>query len=242
VAYINRKAFLSEYGIYIVIRHDIQGVEVASLYAHLSAVEDGLAVGQAVDAGTRIGTMGRTAGTRTRISKERAHLHFEINLILNDKFPAWFNKHFPQQKNDHGMYNGQNLLALDPRQILLTQYLHGDRFDLAHVIRSQPELMRVVVRQTDFQWLHRYPELVLRNPKAEEHGVAGYELVFNYNGIPFQVIPRSEEEMPLNLKVTLLSVDEDEYQLRPCRSLVIREGGTWRLTSRGRRLVDLLLY
>src|SRR5262249_38838885 len=36
VAYINRKAGLSNYGNYIVVRHQIGGIEIYSLYAHLS--------------------------------------------------------------------------------------------------------------------------------------------------------------------------------------------------------------
>ena len=242
IAYINRKSSLSNYGIYIVIQHRIQGVEIYSLYAHLSEVAEGLAVGQPVAAGSIIGIMGRTANTASRISRERAHLHFELNLLLNDDFPGWFRKHYPTQRNDHGRWNGRNLAGLDPRQILLTQRVHGNRFDLSHVIRSQPELMRVLVRDTDFPWLQRYPQLILPNPTAEKEGVAGYELVFNFNGIPCQLIPRAASEIPSNARVQLLSVSEHEQQLRPCRKLVSRNGGNWRLTDSGQRLIDLLLH
>lgn len=242
VAYINRKAPLSNYGIYIVLQHQVQGVEIYSLYAHLSRVADELAVGQLVTAGTELGVMGRTANTKSRISKERAHLHFELNLILNDDFPAWFETHYRTQRNDHGMWNGRNLVGLDPRQILLTQRMHGERFDLAHVIRSQPELMRVLVRETDFPWLRRYPQLVRTNPLTEQEGVAGYELVFNFNGVAYQLIPRAPSELTSKARVTLLSVNEQEYQLRPGRKLVSRNGGTWHLTRSGELLLDLLLY
>lgn len=242
VAYINRKTPLSNYGIYIVLHHRIQGVDVYSLYAHLSRVADGLAVGQPVQAGTKLGTMGCTTNTKTRISNERAHLHFELNLLLNEDFPSWFRKHYPTQRNDHGMWNGRNLAGLDPRQILLTQRMHGERFDLAHVIRSQPELMRVVVRETDFPWLRRYPQLIQPNPLAEEEGVAGYELVFNFNGVAYQLIPRAASELSSNARITLLSVNEHEYKLRPGRKLVSRKSGTWRLTRSGELLIDLLLH
>ena len=44
-------------------------------YAHLSEVEDGVRPGVAVKAGETIAIMGRTSNTRSRISKERAHVH-----------------------------------------------------------------------------------------------------------------------------------------------------------------------
>ncbi len=241
VAYINRKAALSNYGRYIVLQHQIQGIQVYSLYAHLSQIADGLHAGQAVQAGSRIGTMGRTANTRSRISKERAHLHFELDLLVNEDFPSWYKRRYPKQRNDHGVWNGQNLLGLDPRQILLTQQLHGDRFNLIHVIRSQPELMRVMVRETNFSWLRRYPQLIRPNPVAAQEGVAGYEIAFNFNGIPFDLIPRTNSEMPSTARVKLLSVNEAEYELRPGRRLVTRQGTGWSLAPAGERLIDLLL-
>src|SRR6476661_283831 len=46
VAYINRKPGLSNYGNYVVVRHEIGGVEIYSLYAHLSEARDDLKMGQ----------------------------------------------------------------------------------------------------------------------------------------------------------------------------------------------------
>src|ERR1051325_3841498 len=53
VAYINNKPGLSNYGRYIVIRHNIEGLEICTLYAHLSEIQDGLAIGQTVKQGQR---------------------------------------------------------------------------------------------------------------------------------------------------------------------------------------------
>ena len=242
VAYVNRKAFLSNYGIYIVLRHQIEGMTVYSLYAHLSRVAPEVAPGNWVQAGEVIGVMGRTANTRSTISKERAHLHFEIALLLNEHFASWYAKEYPGQRNDHGDWNGQNMAGLDPRQILLTQRLHGERFSLVHVIRSQPELMRVMVRDTDFSWMRRYPQLVAPNPVADAEGIAGYEVVFNFNGVAFQLIPRAASEISSTAEVELLSVNEAEYELRGCRDFVVRRGSSWKLTRSGERLLELLLY
>ncbi|MFO1497623.1 MAG: M23 family metallopeptidase [Verrucomicrobiota bacterium] len=116
VAYINKSTGLSNYGKYIILRHQVEGLEVYTLYAHLSAVRDGLGAGTAVKQGTIIGTMGHTSNTRQSISKDRSHVHFEMDLLVNERFPSWYKQTFSNQRNDHGMWNGLNMLGLDPRQ------------------------------------------------------------------------------------------------------------------------------
>src|SRR5580704_6030322 len=46
VVYVSTKAALSNYGKYIVIRHIVEGLEIYSLYAHLSDVQPGIASGK----------------------------------------------------------------------------------------------------------------------------------------------------------------------------------------------------
>src|SRR6185295_4975599 len=108
VAYFIVKPSLSNYGNYLILRHSVDGWEIYSLYAHLREVRPGLKIGQAVKAGEIIATMGRTTNTREGISKDRAHVHFELNLLYNDRFESWYKKSSPQQRNDHGLWNGQN--------------------------------------------------------------------------------------------------------------------------------------
>src|ERR1700691_1452157 len=50
VAYINHKPSLSNYGRYIVLLHHVGGMEIYSLYAHLSEIQSGLHIRQAVRA------------------------------------------------------------------------------------------------------------------------------------------------------------------------------------------------
>ena len=47
VVYFNTRPSLSNYGNYLVIRHVIEGLEIYSLYAHLSAIRPGLEIGDA---------------------------------------------------------------------------------------------------------------------------------------------------------------------------------------------------
>jgi len=242
VAYLNAKSSLSTFGKYMVLRHQVDGIEVYSTYAHLSRIRDDLKPGKRVKAGETIAVMGRTANTRQTISRDRAHVHFEINLLLNDRFAAWYKKYFPGQRNDHGVWNGQNLIALDPRQILLEQRRLGAKFNLQSYLRSQTELCRVQVSATNFPWLKRYAPLVRSNPKTETEGVAGYEIALNFNAVPIELIPRAPSEIKGKSKLQLLSVNEAEQRKNPCRQLVTKRSGRWELTTKGQNALGLLTY
>ena len=185
--------------------------------------------------------MGRTSSTEA-ISKDRAHVHFELNLFVNDNFAGWYRKNFPGERNDHGIWNGQNLNGLDDLQILLDEHREGGRFSLLNFVRSQTELCRVLVRATSFPYLKRYPALVLSNPRAQKEGVAGYEVALNYNGVAFALMPRAESEIKGRGRYQLLEVNEVEEKANPCRRLVVQRGGQWMLAKNGIEELDKLTY
>jgi murein DD-endopeptidase MepM/ murein hydrolase activator NlpD len=242
VVYFSAKPALSNYGKYIVIRHLIEGIEIYSLYAHLSEIQPGLKIGQPVRAGETIGTMGRTSNTGEIITRDRAHVHFELNVFVNEGFSNWYKKVFPGQRNDHGIWNGQNLNGLDPREILIAEHNPATRFSLLNFLRSQTELCRVFVRATNFPYLKRYPMLVLSNPTPQREGVAGYEVALNYNGVAFALMPRAASEIHGQSRFQLLSVNEGEEKANPCRHLVVKRGSRWQLTAAGIRELEMLTY
>lgn len=242
VAYVNEKPGLSNYGRYVVLQHQVEGMEIYSVCAHLKEVSPGIEPGRKVRAGDVIATMGRSTNTREGISKDRAHVHFELNLLANERFASWYAKNSPEQRNDHGEWNGHNLLGLDPCLILLAQAKEKSSFRIVDFIRGQTELCRVVVRATSFPWLRRYTPLIRRNAAAEQGGVAGYEIALNYTGIPFQLVPRSASEIQTTAKIQLLSVNEEEQSKRPCGHLVMKRNGRWELANAGMRLIELLIY
>ena len=241
VVYFSKKPGLSNYGNYLILRHVIEGIEIYSLYAHLREIRSGLKTGAPVKAGEVIGTMGRTSSAET-IAKDRAHVHFELDLIANENFAAWFKKKNPGERNDHGGWNGQNLFGLDPREILVSEHNPVKKFSLLDFLRSQTELCRVLVRATNFPYLKRYPALVLKNPVAEKEGVAGYEMVLNYNGVPFALMPRAASEIKGSAKFQLLSVNEAVEKANHCRKLLVKRGSRWQLTDAGTRAMELLTY
>jgi murein DD-endopeptidase MepM/ murein hydrolase activator NlpD len=240
VMYMNNRPSLSNYGRYLVLRHVVDGVEVYSLYAHLSAFAPGLAVGHAVRTGEIVAVMGRTSNTRSGISRERAHVHFELNLFYSDRFSAWYKKHYPTEHDDHGIWNGQNLVGFDPRLILLAEREEGAQFNLVNWLQHRTEICRVLVRKTDFPWPRRYPMLVKNDPAIGREPIAGYEMALDFNGLPFELIPRTAAEIKGAAKYQLLSVNETEYTKNPCRRLVTRQGSHWQLGREGINLLDLI--
>jgi murein DD-endopeptidase MepM/ murein hydrolase activator NlpD len=242
VVYINARPSLSNYGNYIVLRHVIEGLEIYSVYAHLNSIREGLRPGQAVKAGEAIAVMGRTTNTREGISKDRAHVHFELNLLVNDRYAEWHKKYLPGERNDHGEWNGFNLNGIDPRLILLRQHEDGAKFSLLQYLRSETELCRVFVRSTNFPWAKRYSALILRNPVAEKEGAAGYEVALDFNGVAIQLIPRAASEIKSKARFVLLSVNEAEQKKNPARRFVTKKSGRWELDKRGVDFLDLLTF
>lgn len=242
VAYLNDRPGLSNYGRYVVLRHRVEGLEVFTLYAHLRDVVPGLREGAALRQGQRLGTLGRTTNTRTPITKDRAHLHFEVTLLLNDDFDRWYRAQFPGQRNDHGNWNGRNLAGLDPEALYRAQQAAGRGFSFAAHIRGQEELCRVLVPADRFPFLRRYAPLVLRNPRAEQEGIAAFEVSLTMNGVPFRLLPRARSELDNPPQVRVLTVNEPVQARHGCRRLIIQRGQLWTLTAEGQQLISLLTH
>lgn len=243
VAYINRKSGLSNYGNYLILRHRIEGLEVCTLYAHLASIRNDLQKDDKIKAGEKLGVMGRTTNTKTRIGTERAHVHFEIDLVASERYAQWHKANLAGLRNDHGDWNGRNLLGLDPRALLLRQRAEGDRFSLLQFIQTQTELCRVLVRRDEFSFARRHAPLVRRNPATEKEGIGAYEVMLNFNGVPCQIIPRAPAEVKnYPAKYHLLSVNDAEQKKNGCRKFLTLKGGKWALTPEGIQHLDLLTY
>lgn len=241
VAYVNRKSGLSNYGNYLILRHRIDGLDICTLYAHLASIREDLQKGDKIKSGEKLGIMGRTTNTKTRIGAERAHLHFEIDLVASDRYAAWHEANLKGLRNDHGNWNGRNLLGLDPRAVLLQQRAEGEKFSLLRFIQSQTELCRVLVRKTDFAFVRENRRLVRANPATDKEGIAAYELVLNFNGVPCQLIPRAPSEVKgYAAKVHLLSVNDAEQKKHGCRKFLTQKNGKWALTPEALQHLDLL--
>ncbi len=239
VAYVNLKAATSTYGIYVVLRHVIDHVEIHTLYAHLASVEKAVRVGQPVRAGQPIGVLGRTANTRQPITKDRAHVHFEVCFRASLNFDSWHRAHTKGARNDHGEFNGRNFLGIDPAHVLAEAAAHGPRFSLARHLAAQPETLRVLVRDPALPWARRFAGLVQTNPVASKEGVAAWEIAMAFNGAPLRLVPRSARECQGHAKIHVLSVNEANGSSHACSRLVVRRGQAWTILPKLEDILEL---
>ena len=192
VRYISTKPGESNYGRYIVIEHPGVTPAVFTLYAHLAKIEPGVGVGSNVQLGQVIATMGRSAGGGG-IPVERAHLHFEIGLMATTGFSSWYTWKKFGRTNEHGLWNGMNLMGLDPLDFL-RQWRERRVDNLQQYFANMRSVVRVRVvttRTPDF--IRRYPAL-LRKPLPLGF-VSGWEIECNATGLPFAWTPLTTTEV-----------------------------------------------
>jgi len=245
VAFINANPGLSNYGRYIVLQHEWDGVPVYTLYAHLREVALGLAAGQPVKRGQVIGTLGHSANTREGISRDRAHLHFEIDLLLSPYFHIWYPKHDPQAP-PFGNFNGRNLAGLDPAAFLRA-YAANRKLNFAEYVARQPVAITVLVGARPFPWLKLHPEQVQpvgSVPIAYEIGVTAW-------GLPVTVWPRGSSEITESQhrwlqrsQPVLTRANDAELSQWTCGELVnrSRSGSGWVLTEHGKEWLEMLTW
>ncbi len=182
VRHVNRQAGASNYGRYIVLEHPAESPPVYTLYAHLAEVAPGVTPGAVVKAGQGIARMGRSA-SGTGIPKDRAHLHFEIGVRLTDHFDGWYRGRGFGSPNEQGLYNGMNLLGLDPLEFFARERA-GGLASLDVVFRAIPTAVRVRVASNAVpDFVRRYPSLA----EGATAGVAGgWEIDFSATGVPLR--------------------------------------------------------
>lgn len=245
VAFINTKPGLSNYGRYIVLRHTWDGAAVCTLYAHLSEVAAGLVADQPVKKGQIIATMGHSTNAREGISRDRAHLHFEINFLLNPNFHIWYPKQDPKAP-PFGNFNGKNLIGLDPAAFLRA-YNSNRKMNFAEYVSKLPIAFTALVGARPFPWLSLHPEEV---QPASGPPVA-YEIGMTAWGIPVTVWPRTAQEISEPQRRLLQRglpvvqrVNEDELARATCHELVKHNprGNGWILGESGRECFELLTY
>jgi len=223
VRHVNPVAGNSSYGRYIVLEHPGLTPAVFTLYAHLAKIEPGLVPGGSVVRGQVIGLMGRSAGGGG-IPKDRAHLHFEIGLVATRDFASWYAWKKFGSPNEHGPWNGMNLLGLDPHDFF-RQWRERRVDNFQEYLDRMRGVVRVRVatsRVPDF--ITRYPSL-LRKPRPAGP-VAGWEIECNSTGLPFAWTPLSPTEV-MSLRpnsAQIVSVESAILRAYRCKSLAKPRG------------------
>lgn len=186
VRHVNTRAGASSYGRYVVLEHPAQSPAVYTLYAHLAEIAPGIAPGVEVKAGGLLGMMGRSAGGYT-IPKDRAHLHFEIGVKMTESFAAWYKRRGFGSPNEQGLYNGMNLMGLDPLDFFARRRAGGLRA-LDEVFRELPAAVTLRIAHPGTpDYIRRYPSLTQAGSASETDAITtagGWEIDFSVTGVP----------------------------------------------------------
>ncbi|MGY8647623.1 MAG: M23 family metallopeptidase [Verrucomicrobiales bacterium] len=180
VVYVNPNSGGSNYGKYIVVEHKWGSGPFYSLYAHLS--ETSVTEGQHLLGGSTLGKMGYTG---QGITRERSHLHLELNLLATENFDDWHEKVL-KGKNPHGLYNGMNLIGIDIASLFLAQKNNPDLTIPAFLSGATPYYKVTVPRIRALEIVDRYSWL---KKGSHEKPSASWEISFTDSGIPLAVIP-----------------------------------------------------
>ena len=220
VAYLNANVN-GPYGRYVVLHHTAAEIPVYTLYAHLAKIEPSLKTAQPVRRGTVIGLMGRTSAGASPITKDRSHLHFEVGLMLSRGFNRWYaaqpeNKQSP---NLHGLYNGQNLIGMDPMLIL-----GQPKVDILAALRSQPTALTVGLRTNKMpDFVQNYPALM----RGDASHVAGWYVEFSWQGMPVRwtALDAKSPQLPAG-RWRLLEIDQTQRTRLIQRKMLGADGRT----------------
>lgn len=229
VVHTSREAGASNYGRYVVIEHQIEGCRFYTLYSHLSEIN--AQPGQRVSQGEKIGRMGFTGAG---INRERSHLHFEIAVMLSDDFESWHRRHFAGSPNKHGLYNGLNLVGIDPSEILL-ECSKNPAFRLADHIRSREPFYKITVPDSAaLSLIRQHPWLV---PDGEPAAPPAWTIAFTQYGFPIEA--RASMEPVVEPKVSWIADTHLAYH-HATRGIIAGSPGGARLSDSGKRFIQLL--
>lgn len=212
----------SNYGRYVVLEHPGVTPAVYTLYAHLARIEPGLAEGMTVKRGQSLGLMGHSSNGN--IPKERSHLHFEIGLMLTENFASWYSWKKFGSPNRQGIWNGMNLMGIDPRDFL-NEWRKRRVDNFAQYFASLNSAVRLRVATTRVpDFIRRYPAL-LRKPI--DGLVGGWEVQCDVTGLPFAWTPLSMAQVAGMRpgSVEIVAVDTPALRSFRGKSLVKTRGG-----------------
>jgi len=210
VVHVSKSAGGSDYGKYIVVRHEWGYGPFYSLYAHLAKTN--VEIGQRVLSGSSLGIMGFTG---RGLNRTRAHLHLELCLLTTEKFDDWMGA-----KNVQGIFHGFNLIGLDIASLFQAAKA-SDKVTIPDFLGSATPYFKVAVpRKEALEITKRYPWLKKGNHDAPS---PSWEISFTDSGIPLSVTTSHRQIDKTVLTYVRTTRSRHEYYTRG------------RLTGSGRR-------
>jgi murein DD-endopeptidase MepM/ murein hydrolase activator NlpD len=229
VAHVSDAAGGSNYGKYVVVEHLVEGAPIYTLSAHLASVA--VAEGQEVRQGETLGRMGFTGAG---IDRTRAHVHFEIGILMNRNFEAWHAANFPGNPNRHGLFNGLNICGTDPAAILKASAADPGFRLLDHLASLEPVFQLTVPNSPGLTILGDAPWLVkageIANPPA-------WKISFTGTGFPIRAT--AAPSAPAAPELSWVADSPFAYSLIT-RGLIAGPPGNPHLTAAGQRFAALL--
>ena len=229
VVHVSRNSGYSSYGRYVVIEHDQETPAYHTLYAHLASLADTIVRGARVETGTVLGIMGRSA-TYT-IPRSRAHVHFEIGFRLTDDFEKWYIDQKFDTKNRHGIWNGMNLVSVDP--LAFYQNIRsGQVSNLLEHLGRLPVATRIRVFSNQVpDFVRNYPALVTESFAGRT--VVAWDIAFTQYGVPREWKPRFAEEKLMGKvgDVKIIAYHHTLLESQSCHRVLNLSGSSPKITS-----------
>jgi hypothetical protein len=174
--------------------------------------------------------------TGSGIDRERAHTHFEVCLMLSKNFENWHIINFPRDPNRHGIYNGLNLIGVDPAQLLLSAQKDPALKISDYITKAEPAFKITVKNSPNFYLIRAYPWLVapgeIANPPA-------WTITFSRYGVPLKV--EAAKSSPPEPIVAWVKETNQPYR-RISKNMVTGDRGSPHLTAAGLRFAKLLTW
>jgi murein DD-endopeptidase MepM/ murein hydrolase activator NlpD len=221
----------SNYGCYVVIEHRWDSSSYYSLYGHLSSVA--VKPGQHVQKGDRIGVIGYTG---VGVNRERAHLHLELNLMMNHQFESWHDAYYKNDPNHNGIYNGLNLAGLDIARLYLS-LRKNPALTIPDFFRDEETFYKVALpRSAHFELPKSYPWMVTKGAGLETHS---WQVSFARSGLPHKIEASSKQVREPEL--TYVKKSPVEYS-HLTHDEVTGRNGRGKLTKEGQSSMRLLTW
>lgn len=228
VVYTNHTSSRSNYGKYIVVKHDWGYGPFYSLYAHMATIT--CKPGQKVKAESPLGKMGYTG---RGINLTRAHLHLELNIMWHKDFHDWHSTHYTSP-NHHGAYNGINMSGLDITGLFLT-YHKNPKLDIPTFLKNTETYYKVTVpRKGTLEICKNYPWLRKGNHNAAS---ASWEISFSNSTFPLAVKPSDKK---VSQPTVTYVKPSDTYHSYRSRGMLSGSGNTATLSASGQRHIQLI--
>ena len=228
VVHASNVAGRSNYGKYVVVEHQFDGDTFFSLYAHLA--ETTAKPGDPVKTGSVLGRMGYTGAG---LNRTRAHLHFEMCLLMSEHFDGWF-KAFCGGTNFHSKFNGMNLAGMDVAALYLAHQKNPD-LRMQDFVLANPAYFKVTLpREGNWDFANRHRWMVkgdLNTPSPS------WELSFTATGLINGIAPSNR---PVTAPLVTAVRNSRISHRYLTRGLIDGKGSSATLTRSGKQLLTLL--